>query len=388
MAKIVRREWKSKGMLGERVRHTAFGYTLQVNGKQERIVSSAWTCEADAVKALAARLQQVKDGHCTPQTATQDVTLAALADRYLTYKGNTGKRSLKDDRRILTNRLLPDFGPGLPIRLLTEACIAQYEEQRVGKVSGYTVCNELTILRHMLRLAKKWGLLDRVPEIEMPKKPKGRTRFLSEEEISRLLKACQGSQNRFLLATVVLALNTGMRKGEILGLTWERIDLQADLGFSAKLTLYETKSGEPRGVLLNAAAVQALTAIESDPEKRTGRVFTRTNGEDCGTMRTAFESVVERAGIAHCRFHDLRHTAASHMVMRGRSLQDVKEILGHSDFRMTLRYAHLSQTHLRGAVDVLDGLTPMPAYVYTVPEELAQRSTHNAETNSTKTITV
>jgi site-specific recombinase XerD len=82
-------------------------------------------------------------------------------------------------------------------------------------------------------------------------------------------------------------------------------------------------------------------------------------------MRTAFESACKRAGILHCRFHDLRHTAASHFVMRGRSLQEVKEVLGHSDFRMTLRYAHLSPQHLRSAVEALDGLTPLPGRRHT-----------------------
>ncbi len=74
-------------------------------------------------------------------------------------------------------------------------------------------------------------------------------------------------------------------------------------------------------------------------------------------MRTAFEAALARAGIAGFRFHDLRHTAASHLVMRGASLKDVQEILGHSDLRMTNRYAHLSPAHLRGAVERLEGLT-------------------------------
>ena len=152
----------------------------------------------------------------------------------------------------------------------------------------------------------------------------------------------------------------GMRKSEILGLTWERIELDKDLGFNARITLYETKNGDPRGVPLNTAAGAALNALQPDPAKRVGRVFTRRDGSHWGQIRTAFEKAVERAGLADFRFHDLRHTAASHLAMRGRPLKEIQEILGHKSFSMTHRYAHLSPRHLRTAVESLAGLTPVP----------------------------
>ncbi len=128
---------------------------------------------------------------------------------------------MKDDTRILHHRLLPSFGPALPIRHLTEERIAQYEAARIGEVSPYTVCNELSVLRHALHLARKWGYLERVPAMEFPKKPEGRKRYLIEEELTRLLEACATSRNPYLLAIVVLTVNTGMRKREILTMTWE-----------------------------------------------------------------------------------------------------------------------------------------------------------------------
>src|SRR5262247_2935718 len=85
---------------------------------------------------------------------------------------------------------------------------------------------------------------------------------------------------------------------------------------------------------------------------------TKRDARPWGQIRTAFTKALENAGIKGFRFHDLRHTAASHMVMRGANLVDVKEVLGHADLKMTLRYAHLSPAHLRTAVDRLDGLTP------------------------------
>jgi integrase len=169
-----------------------------------------------------------------------------------------------------------------------------------------------------------------------------------------------------------------MRKSEILGLTWERVELDKDLGFNARITLYETKNGEPRGVPLNKAAIAALTALEHDPSKREGSVFKRRNGEDWGQIRTAFEKAVERAGLVNFRFHDLRHTAASHLAMRGRPLKEIQEVLGHKSFSMTLRYAHLSPMHLRRAVESLDGLTPNAGLL----DEMTHKMSHSVKSTN------
>lgn len=356
MAKIIQREWTSTGPMGKKVKHVAFGYTLTVNGKRERKVSSAWTYKEDALKALSERQQQIRAGETVRSIS---VTLGAVVERYLKFKADHGKRSLHEDKRILEKQILPAFGSGLLLRQLSAERIAEYEEQRIQAVSAWTVRNELTVLRHLLRLAhRKWNYLDRVPDIELPKAPRGRTRFLDQGEIHRLFEACTHSKNKHLPAIVMLAIHTGMRKSEIMGLKWERISLDKDLGFNARVTLYDTKNGEPRGVPLNTDAIAALTALEPNPDRRTGSVFKRANGEDWGQIRTAFEKAVERAGLPDFRFHDLRHTAASHLAMRGRPMKEIQEVLGHKSFSMTLRYAHLSPTHLRTAVESLSGLTP------------------------------
>ncbi len=376
MAKIIRREWTSRGPLGKRVRHVAFGYTLTVNGKRERKVSSAWISEEHALKALSERQQQVQEGQTD---RPQHVTLGYVAERYLKFKADHGKRSLHEDQRILEKQLLPAFGAGLLIRQLSAEKIAAYEEQRITTVSAWTVRNELTILRHLLRLAhRKWRYVDRVPDIELPKAPRGRMRYLTEHEIQKLLAACAESRNHHLGRMVTLAINTGMRRSEILNLTWERIELDTDLGFNARITLYDTKNGEARGVPLNQAAGAVLSALEPDAQARIGRVFKRKDGSDWGQMRTAFEKAVERAGLSDFRFHDLRHTAASHLAMRGRPLKEIQEILGHKSFSMTLRYAHLSPRHLRTAVESLAGLTaePLP------PDSWTHKRAHSVESGT------
>jgi len=164
-----------------------------------------------------------------------------------------------------------------------------------------------------------------------------------------------------------------MRQGEILNLEWGRVDLS-----SARITLYKTKSKKPRGIPINRPLYEALVALAPDPAQREGFLF--RNGESrWGKIRTAFELALKRAQIGDFTFHDLRHTFASHAVMRGVSLAELKEILGHSTIGMTLRYSHLSPTHLRNAVEKLEGLTPTP----TPPErggELAHRMAHSVQT--------
>jgi integrase len=349
MAKIITRVWTSRGPTGKRTRHVSYGYDVRIGGQRERTVSAEWTTEAAALGALNQRLKDADHGKVSKPA---DATLGALVENYLQYKAARGKRSLREDRRILKTRLLPAFGAELPARRLTETLIAQYDKTRAGQVSPFTVANELTVLRHMLRLGRRWGYLEQVPDIEMPKKPEWRQRYLDEAEIGRLLDAALESRNPYLASIVVLALNTGMRKAEILGLEWARVDLA-----TSRLTLYKTKSGKPRGIPVNRAVYDALVALEPAQEKRLGLVFARRDGVAWGQIRTAFASALTRAGIKGFRFHDLRHTFASHYMMRGGSLYDLKEILGHSDMKMTMRYAHLSPAHLRAGVDALDGLT-------------------------------
>jgi len=346
--KVITREWTSRGPTGRRVRHVAFGYDVTINGKRERRFSVEYQSEHDALQAMLERQRDAEAG-LTPSAPR---TVRELADEYLRYKDNHGKRSLKEDRRILNTRLVPAFGADLLVKKLTAPAIAQYERQRAGQVSAFTVSNELTVLRHMLRLGRRWGYLEQVPDVELPKKPEGRRRFLDEAEIGKLLEACQKSRNPYLGAIVTLAVHTGMRKAEILGLERERVDLG-----SARLTLYKTKSGKPRGVPMNRAVYDTLITLEPDADRRQGPVFKRRSGGAWGQIRTAFTTALTKAGIVGFRFHDLRHTFASHFVMRGGSLKALQEILGHSDYKMTQRYSHLSPAHLLADVQRLDGLT-------------------------------
>jgi len=350
---VVRRTWLSRGPTGHKVRKIAWGYTLQVNGEQKRKVCAEWGRE-EAQEALATRLLE-RDA---PKDAPRSKSFGEVAQEYLDFKRGKGKRSIRQDEQIL-GKLKARLGADTPLTEITAQCIAQYDRQRVTETSRLgravtpsTVNRELAILRHLLRLAEEWGYLVKVPKIRLAKEPEGRLRFLSEDEIQRLLMACEArtSKSPFLLPIVTLALHTGMRKGEILGLAWERVDFSRGV-----LRLEQTKSGRRREIPMNRAVYDALAALPGP--KKEGLVFRKRDGAAWGNIRTAFEGACREAKIDDFRFHDLRHTCASHLIMRGRSLKEVQEILGHREFSMTLRYAHLSPDRLRDAVATLESFS-------------------------------
>jgi len=182
-----------------------------------------------------------------------------------------------------------------------------------------------------------------VRRIRLEKEPQGRLRWLTQEEITRLLDAYAKSRNKELRAAVIVALNTGLRLGELLGLTWDRIDLSRGV-----IRLELTKSGRRREVPLNAESYAALVGLNP---KESGRIFSTQR------IRKAYESAVTNAKLDDVNFHTLRHTFASWAVMRGVSLKEFQELLGHSSLAMTMRYAHLAPERLRSAVTRLEGLT-------------------------------
>jgi len=175
----------------------------------------------------------------------------------------------------------------------------------------------------------------------------------------RLLTACEQSRNPYLSTIVTIALNTGMRKGEILRLEWDRVD------FSRGVLLAEkTKSGRRREILMNRDVYDALSKL---PPVREGFLFRKRTGAAWGNIRTAFERACQEAKLEDFHFHDLRHTCASWLIMKGRSLKEVQDLLGHREFSMTLRYAHLSPDRLRDAVASLEGLSSRSTESTVVP---------------------
>lgn len=191
---------------------------------------------------------------------------------------------------------------------------------RKSQRSGGTVNRYLAAFSKVISISiKEWGWIQENPmsKISKPQENKSRERFLSEDEIKRLLEACRASPNIYLLTIVRLALNTGMRHGEIINLKWEDVD------FSTKMiTLQQTKNGDRRVIPITSDIEKILKAsptFGSPPEEHIFKAIYNRPGAAVAKIRYAFENALKQAGIQGLVFHDLRRTAASYMAMSGAS---------------------------------------------------------------------
>jgi len=187
-------------------------------------------------------------------------------------------------------------------------------------------------------------------KVRKPREGKARVRFLSDEERTRLLKTCTESSNPYLYPVVVLALSTGMRQGEIMGLTWNVVDLH-----KGRAVLHETKNGESRPVAITGHALDQLKELSKVRRIDSKLLFpSREKMQKPMDLRSPWETAVKKAGLEDFHFHDLRHTAASYFAMNGASLAEIAEILGHKTLQMVKRYAHLSEGHTARVVESMN----------------------------------
>ena len=233
---------------------------------------------------------------------------------------------------------------------ITPALIAQFRDilakspsQRGDSRSPATVNRYLAVLSHLFTMAiKEWGWVEDNPlsKVTKPKESRGRVRFLSDEERVSFLSECKKSESQYLYTAVVLALSTGGRRMEILGLTWKDVDFNRGV-----ITLHETKNGERRILPLAGHALELIQQLAKIRHVNCNLVFPGKNLKTPIDLRTPFENALKRAEITDFRWHDLRHSCASYLAMNGASLAEIAEILGHKTLQMVKRYAHLSEAH-------------------------------------------
>lgn len=219
---------------------------------------------------------------------------------------------------------------------------------RSKKLTKRTVDISLARLKRMFALCVDWGISTQNPaaKVKLFREDQNRTRYLSEEEEGHLLEVC----DPYLRSIVLFAIHTGMRRGEILGLRWKEVDLRNAV---ATIPAAKAKGKRDRFVPLNTVAKGILEGMAT-PSNRTGLVFSSSSGKPNDNFERLWRAALEGSGLEDFRFHDLRHTFASRLVMAGVDLPVLRELLGHRDFEMTLRYAHLAPSHLKSAVAVLE----------------------------------
>ncbi len=290
----------------------------------------------------------IQDGKYLKTVEAKKHTLAELIDRYIRDVLPRKPKSMPRQEAQL-NWWRAQLGFCL-LSDLTPSLIAEYRD-RLGReetVKGTerapaTVVRYLAALSHALTIgSKEWEWLDDSPmkKVSKPKEPRGRVRFLDEEEIERLLEACKISSNPYLYIIVVLALSTGMRHGEILGLSWKDVNLE-----NKKIVIEETKNGERRAVPLVGHALDLLTEYFNKRREDTSLLFPGKDSQKITDIRFPWEKALQDAMITNFRFHDLRHTFASYLAMRKATLTELRALLGHKSASMTARYSHLSETH-------------------------------------------
>lgn len=227
---------------------------------------------------------------------------------------------------------------------------------RLGKSPApATVLRYLMALSHAFNVARKqwnWCESSPVENVQRPKVKNERTRYLTDTEREALLQACKNSPNADLYLVVLLAISTGMRKGEIMGMRWQDIHTAPDQSFT-RVHLTKTKNDKARSVLLTSPALELLEErrtklLDSQQAKTaTGLIFPSGVNEDQPVdLRKPWGSALQAAGIEEFRFHDLRHTTASYLAMNGASLLSISKVLGHQTTKMTERYSHLATSHI------------------------------------------
>jgi integrase len=298
-----------------------------------------------ARKARAAELVRVEQSRVLGFAPPGEDTFADVAARFLAHQKVRLTLAAYEREKGIVNEHLANFFSGT-VAGIRRVDVQRYITKRAAEVSAHSIQKELNILKHLLRLAIEWEVIPFSPAITVksPRVPAGRVRYLQPSELRLLLEAAP----QWLQPIVALAACTGMRRSEILGLRWLDVDLT-----NSRILLRQTKNGEGRIVYLNNSAATALRSIRFNTETSpTVLVFSEISSPR--QVSVAFARLCRSLKIADFRFHDLRHTAASWLRMKGADIHTVAQLLGHKDLRMAARYQHLSPSFLADAVARLD----------------------------------
>ena len=304
-------------------------FQAQVRREGVKPISKTFLTKKDAtiwVRSVEARI----DAGEVNVTAPKLLALRDLLARYAIEITPHKKGAKKELGRI--NRLLKDPISENKLSKLKSSTIAKFRDRRMN--DGVRAAQiDLILIRHAIKIARlEWGVELPTNPVEGVRIPNGvvrRTRRLESGEYEALSRAAAKCTNSFIWPCIEIAIETGMRRSEILSLQWDNIDLEARIAL-----LPDTKNGSRREVPLTIKAVQVLIGLERQHES----VFPITDY----SVRHGWDRLVKRAGITNLRFHDMRHEAVSRFFEMGLSVPEVAAISGHKDFRMLSSYTHIS----------------------------------------------
>lgn len=349
MATIEKRE-TDNGDISYRVKVRLKGYPAQSATFQRLTDARKWAQQTEAA---------IREGRHFKTAEAKKHTLADMIDKYIkdVLPGKSAK--LRSNQITQLNWFKTEIG-AFTLADISPAVITQCRDKLLteignrGKVrTPASVVRYMSALSHAYTIAvNEWQWLEDSPmrKVKKPKESRGRVRFLDDNERARLLQACKESSNEWLYMCVILALSTGMRQGELMGLKWSDVNLK-----DRYIILHETKNGERRRVPLAGYALELLHEHAKVRRLDTPLLFPgKTHKDKPIDLRKPFETALKRAEITDFHWHDLRHCTASYLAMGGASLAEIAEILGHKTLQMVKRYAHLSDGHVSSVVEKMN----------------------------------
>jgi integrase len=357
------------------IRKRGSGWQIDYFDPTGKRVRKSFAKKKDAEAELAKRVSLIAEKRYLDVKKDYTTTLDDILKKY--EENFSDQPSFDNWKKFCFERFRENFGKDTRLENIRYVDVETYQKYlkrlptKNGTVrTGAAVNREMSVLRHVFNKAVEWEMTENSPfkrgKSLIVKENNERLRFLSDEEAGRLIEECP----KHLRRIVVCALNTGMRKQEVLNLTWP----QVRNGF---IYLTKTKTNESREIPINDALEELFAEIRREQGPGAEHVFMFSKGEHnlkgsepvrarkdiaplpelITSIKTSFSSAVSRAGLKDFKFHDLRHTFASQLVMRGANLKEVQELLGHKHINMTMRYAHLSQESKKKAVNLLNGFT-------------------------------
>lgn len=313
------------------------GWQARVRRQGYPDITKSFQSRQDAERWARALETEIDKGQFVSIDEAQRSTLGDLIGRYLLEVTPTMKGSTEDTIRLKAIMRKPIAKWSMAN--LSASRIAAYRDERLNEVSGGTVIRELAYLSSIINHARReWGINvpNPVQMVRKPQSPQARSRVLTEEEIAKLLQALEpvGRRSHWTKPAVQLALETAMRRGELLSLRWENIDLQGRTAF-----LPDTKNGDSRTVPLSTAAVQVLQGL---PKHISGVVIP----VKFFSLHAAFKRACKRAGLADVRFHDLRRTAITHIAEKLPNVIELAAVSGHKSLMVLKHYYRPSAKEL------------------------------------------
>ena len=317
-------------------------YTATVRMKGAPPESATFPRLTDAKKWVQDTESAIREGRYFKKTIAKRKTLNELIDRYVKEVVPENPKSAK--KKVAQLRWWKEQLGHLTLADLSTDQIGEKRDLLKEGRAPATVVRYMAALSHCFSIGvSEWQWIDDNPmkKVRKPKEPRGRVRYLSDDERYRLLDVCKQSTCKQLYPIVVIALSTGMRQGEILNLRWGDIHLKRKM-----MTLEQTKNGERRGVPLVGLSFELVSQLSTVRRLDTDLVFySEAKPKVPIAIRKPWGDAIKLAEIEDFRFHDLRHSAASYLAMNGASLAEIAEILGHKTLQMVQRYAHLSEQH-------------------------------------------